>query len=158
MRFGWMVLVAWLLVGCQPDPYKREWSAFIVMKTPVMRYADQGFIYEGKERVKVEIYANAQPLLHLEITPTKVCTGTLSCLSRHRFNQEVLSAYYPDDTIEKIFRAQPIFGGEKLLQTRHGFTQHLVKRGKYDIRYEILNKQVQFRDTINHIVIKIKRF
>jgi len=45
--------------------------------------------------------------------------------------------------------------GEGMVQKRNGFTQTIVKVGKYDISYSVLNKRVIFRDTINKIQIKV---
>ncbi len=73
------------------------------------------------------------------------------------FNRSVLSASYPDDLLEHIFRGQELFGGEGLTKTRNGFTQKIVKKGKYNIQYSVLNKQILFRDTMNDILIKVKR-
>jgi len=157
MRLLWVLGLVWFLAGCQSTPYMKEESLFIVMKTPTMRYADQGFIYTGKDRVKVEIYANAQPLLRLEILPQKICMSSWECVTKRRFNQEVLSGAYPEDILEKVFLSQPIMDGANIQKKRNGFTQHLIKSGKYDIEYTVLNNQTQFRDTINHILIKIQR-
>jgi hypothetical protein len=132
-------------------------SAFIVLKTPVLRYADQGFVYENDEEVKVEIYGSGQALFSMTITPSSVCSGTFSCMSRKHFNAKVLSSAYPDDILASIFRGKPIFGGEGLTRKRNGFTQKLINGNKYHIEYSVLNNETVFRDTINHILIKIKR-
>jgi len=78
-------------------------------------------------------------------------------MSKQSFNTEVLSAFYPDDILEHIFRGQEVFGGVDLTKTRNGFTQEIVKKGKYNIHYSVLNKQILFRDTMNDILIKVKR-
>ena len=148
-----MILFLW---GCGKQPYLTEEGAFIVLKTPVMRYADQGFVYQNSDEVKAEIYGSGQALFSLWITKDAICTGQFQCLSPKAFNARVLSVYYPDDTIEAIFRGKTIFGGKNRIKKRNGFTQKLYKRGQYDILYTVFNNETVFRDTINHITIKIK--
>ena len=148
-----MILFLW---GCGKQPYLKEEGAFIVLKTPVMRYADQGFVYQNNDEIKAEIYSSGQALLSLRITKDAICTGEFQCLSPKAFNARVLSAYYPDDTIEAIFRGKTILGGKNRIKKRNGFTQKLYKRGQYDIFYTVFNNETVFRDTINRITIKIK--
>jgi hypothetical protein len=150
-------LAIFFFSGCGRQPYLHQESAFIVLKTPVLRYADQGFVYENEEEVKVEIYGSGQALFSMTITPSSVCTGTFSCMEKKRFNAKVLSSAYPDDILASIFRGEPIFDGENLSRKRNGFTQELINGNKYHIMYSVLNNETVFRDTINHILIKIKR-
>jgi len=150
-------LLMLFLQACSTQPYLQQNSAFIVFKTPTMKYADQGFVYMNKEEIKAEIYGSGQALFSLKINKDSVCTGQFSCLSKRAFTNKVLSPYYPDDTIEQIFRAVAIFNGEKVYKKRNGFTQKLIKPNKYHIDYSVLNNETIFRDTINHITIKIKR-
>ena len=152
-----LLLVATLMSGCVPKEYTKQKSVFIVFKTPTFKYADLGFIYENTEEIKVEMYSNGQPILALEIEKENVCMSLFECMDKESFNQKILSQYYPLDILKHIFTAQKIFSNKNVVKTRNGFTQHLVKMGQYDINYSVLNKQVIFRDTINDILIKVKR-
>ena len=145
-----------MINGCGQVPVMKQKSAFIVIKTPVMRYADQGFVYQSSDEVKAEIYGNGQALLRLQIDKSHICTGAFSCLERETFNRRMLAAVYPADTLERVFRGKPLFDGQGVTEKRNGFTQKLFKPGKYDILYHVLKNETVFRDTINHIVIKIK--
>ena len=156
VRFS-VFLMIFFLLGCGKQPYLKEESVFIVLKTPSMRYADQGFVYENPDEVEVEIYSSGQPLLSLRITKDTVCTRQFQCLSPKAFNARVLSPYYPDDTIEAIFRGKALFGGKGVVKNRNGFTQKRYKAHQYDIDYRVFNNETVFRDTINHITIKIKK-
>jgi len=150
-------LMLFLFSGCGTQPYMKQESAFIVLKTPMMKYADQGFVYENPDEVKVEIYGSGQALFSLTMTHHAVCSGAFQCMDRKTFNKKVLSPYYPEGTIEAIFRGKPVFDGKGILKKRNGFTQKLVNGNKYNIMYSVLNNETIFRDTINHIFIKIKR-
>ncbi len=152
-----LLLLGLLFTACGMKEYAKQSSVFIVFKTPSFKHADLGFIYENNDEMKVEIYGSGQALVSLEIGQENVCMSLLQCMSKQSFNTEVLSAFYPDDILEHIFRGQEVFGGVDLTKTRNGFTQEIVKKGKYNIHYSVLNKQILFRDTMNDILIKVKR-
>ena len=152
-----ILLFSLLFSGCVNKNYSKQESVFIVFKTPTFKHADLGFIYENEDAIKVEIYSSGQAVMSLVISDASVCMSLLECLSKKSFNQQVLSASYPESLLDNIFRAKPIFEGENMRKTRNGFTQTLIKKEKYNINYSVLNKQIIFRDTINDILIKIKR-
>ncbi len=132
-------------------------SALIVFKTPTFKYADLGFVYENEEEVKVEIYGSGQALMTLKISDTSICMSVLECMSKESFNQKVLHEAYPKDILENIFRGDKIFTGMGLVQKSNGFTQQITKQGKYAIEYVVFNNEITFRDTINSILVKVKK-
>jgi len=145
------------LSGCATKEYTKQESVFIVFKTPTFKHADLGFMYENIEEMKVEIYSNGQAVMALQIGKENICMSLLECLDKKSFNKRVLSQAYPPDILSHIFRGQEIFSGLNRVKTRNGFTQNLIKADKYNINYSVLNKQIIFRDTINDILIKVKR-
>ena len=155
-----LIAATMILSGCMataPQP-KTEKSMFIVMKTPKLRYADQGFVSRTPSQVGVEIYANGAAVMKLTITASQVCNGSglFGCMSKKAFNKRFLSAYYPADTLEQIFRGRPLFGGAGMQKQAGGFRQKITKEGQYAIEYTVLNGSIVFRDTISHILIKVK--
>jgi len=150
-----LLLSMFLLSACtEPKPSNTQ-SALIVWKSPSFRYADMGFVSDNGRTLKVEIYGSGAALMRLKIGEKSICMSQLKCMSKRNFNQQLLSSFYPDDTLENIFRAKPIFGGLGLTQKRNGFTQKIKKNQAYEIKYTVLNKQTIFRDTINKIMIKV---
>ena len=149
--------LVFFLSACGSQPYLKENSAFIVFKTPSFKYADMGFIYENNSEVKAEIYGSGQALMSLTISGDSVCMSLFACMSRKEFNQQVLSVAYPDAILEHIFRGKPLFSGQNLKKTRNGFTQNIVNQNKYNIHYTVLNNEIIFRDTINKILVKVKK-
>ena len=152
-----LIIVSFLFSACASKEYVEQNAAFIMFKTPTFKYADMGFIYENKEEIKVEIYGSGQALMSLEISETSVCMSSLECMSKSTFNKEVLYSMYPQDTLENIFRGKALFDGIGLETKGNGFTQKIVKKDKYNIDYRVLNNQVIFHDTINAILIKVKK-
>ncbi len=153
-----IALAILIYTGCSITQPLVQKSTFIVMKTPVFRYADQGFINKGKDETKIEIYASGTPVMKLEIGSSQVCSGSglFSCLSKRDFNKRFLSADYPDDTLEKIFRGEKIFAGLNTEYKNGGFVQSIKKDSLYEINYSVFNGSIIFRDTINNILIKVR--
>lgn len=152
-----ILIISFLVSACVPKEYVEQNSAFIMFKTPTFKYADMGFIYENEKETKVEIYGSGQPLMSLEISETSVCMSLLECMSKSAFNKAVLHSTYPEDTLENIFRGKALFDGAGLKNNGTGFTQKIVKKDKYNIDYTVLKNQTIFRDTINTILIKVKK-
>ena len=151
-----------LVGGCaviqMPSQASTQKSAFVLMNTPVLKYADQGFIREEGTVTGLEIYANGVAVMKLKIEGGEVCNGTglFSCMSREEFNKRYLSSGYPADTFEKILGGKAIFGGKNLNKTKEGFIQKIKEGNSYAIEYTVLNHAVVFRDTLSHILIKVK--
>jgi len=155
-RILFLMGVASLFVACTGKDAKKQESAFIVMKTKSIKFADMGFIYDNLSEVKVEVYANGQPVVDLKINAANICLSLLECMDKQEFNKKVLVAEYPTTLLENIFRAKPIFAKENLKKIEGGFEQTIQKEGVYDISYSVVSGQRVFRDRMNHILIKVR--
>ncbi|NEW61744.1 hypothetical protein GSY74_10640 [Sulfurovum sp. bin170] len=159
-KIGLYIATLLLFNGCTgKNLIKKEnqESAFIVIKTATMKYADMGFIYKSDSFVKVEIYSMGQPLVSLDINPVNVCMSTFECMDKKDFNAKMLSPNYPETLLENIFRGEPIFNKKGFEENANGFSQKLKKDDKYDITYSVISGKRVFRDKINKIVIKVKK-
>ena len=156
-KIWFILLLGWSINGCTTKEYVKQNSAFIVFKTPTIKYADLGFIYENEDEIKVEIYGSGQALMTLKISENLVCMSLLECMDKKTFNSEVLSEVYPLNMLDNIFKGKKIYEGKNLTKTRNGFTQNISNSNKYKILYSVLNKEIIFRDTINDILIKVTR-
>jgi hypothetical protein len=143
--------------ACVTQPYLKQNAALIVFKTPTFKYADMGFVYENSDEVKVEIYGSGQAIMSLKILDSSICMSLLECMSKKSFNQKILSRFYPKEILDDIFRGKPIFNAKNLKKNRNGFTQTIVNQNKYNIHYSVLKSEIVFHDTINTIVIKVKK-
>lgn len=150
-------MILLFLSACSTKEYSKQESVFMVFKTPTFRHADLGFIYEGNNMLKVELYSSGQAAMSLELTDALICTSFLECMGKKRFNKEMLSGHYPSNILDNIFKGRSIFDGKNRTSIRNGFTQNISKSNKYNINYSVLTKQTTFHDTMNDIVIKIKR-
>jgi hypothetical protein len=142
--------------GCTQLSPKKQESAFIVIKTPKMKYADMGFIAHDSLNVKVEIYAAGQPLVAWEINAFNICMSTFKCMEKKDFNQEFLMASYPDTLLENIFRGEVIFKKRGYKKIKNGFEQSINDKNHYAIRYKVVDGERIFRDKLNKILIKVR--
>jgi len=146
-----------LLTSCVGMKPKKEESAFIVLKTPTIRYADMGFVTASPTAVKVEIYGAGQPLMKLEIGGLNICMSKFKCMDKMTFNEKVLNGAYDKNLLENIFRGEPIFKSENIESDKDGsFSQKLTKENVYDISYRVNQKERVFRDKLNKILIKVR--
>lgn len=150
------ILSIWLLLllGCAKPSYKTQKSALILIKAPNLKYADMGFIYQGEESTKVEIYSSAQPIFVLNIYANSICMDKFKCLEPSSFNEQFLTSYYPKSFLANIFNQKPIFDAKNLTQAPHGFNQR-IKGENIDIEYSVIGDKLLFRDRANSVVIKI---
>lgn len=155
MKLFFLTLFSFLLLSCS-KPYLEESSAFILFKTPSLKYADFGFIYKNKEEVKVQLYSNGNSILKFKLFKNSICLNSLACISYNSFYKEYFSKEYPKEMLNNIFRAKPIFNSLNLKRDGNNFTQKIFKKGKYDINYRVLNKEIYFNDKILNNIIKIK--
>jgi len=155
MKTGLSLVLFILITGCGEPQFQSEESAYIIWKTPTFRYADQGFIYHSPSQLRVEIYGNGQPLMRLDMKEQEICASFLQCMSKKKFNEMMLSPWYPASLLENVFRGKILFNGEGMVEKRNGFTQTISNGKKYQIHYSVLNNRVIFRDTINKIQIKV---
>ena len=152
------LLLLGLLTACVGIKPKKEESAFIVLKTPKIKYADMGFVTASPSDVKVEIYGAGQPLMNLEIGGLNICMSKFECMDKMTFNEKILNGAYDKNLLENIFRGEPIFKGKNIEKNRDGsFSQKLTKEGVYDISYIVNQKERVFRDKLNKILIKVRK-
>ncbi len=148
--------IIYFLGGCSwiSEPRKST-PVFVVWKSPGMKFADQGFLIDDKQRTKLEVYASAQPVADLSITKDMVCSGMM-CMDKKEFNKKYLSSSYPDTILEDILHGREIFGGKNLKKEKDGFSQK-IKSNKVDIEYLVNGNEIGFVDKKNGITIVIKK-
>ncbi len=148
--------ITYILSGCiQFSEPRKSSPIFVVWKSKGIKFADQGFLVDDKERTKMEVYASAQPVADISITKNTICSG-LMCMSKKEFNKKYLSSQYPETLLENVLHGREIFGGKNLKREKDGFSQN-IKNDKVDIKYIVSGNETGFRDDKNDITIVIKR-
>jgi len=138
-------------VGTMPE-YDNSNSTYIVFKTPSFAYADAGFVSSASSETKVEIYSSGQAVMRLRITSSQICMSSLACMSGSEFNNKILHASYPADTLKNIFSGNEIFGGKSKKATANGFIQKIGS-----IKYVVNGGNISFIDSSNGVKIKVSK-
>ena len=152
VKIFWIILFLWF-GGCASKRYESPQPAVIVIKSPKLKYADQGFVYRGKNRIKVQVYASGRAVFELTVGK-KVCVDS-GCMSEEAFYRKYLHAAYPKGTIAAIFSKRPIFDGRGLERSDGRNIQYIYEPDKFDIIYTFDSASARFKDRYNHILIKI---
>ncbi len=143
--------------GCTEKSYDKQESILLVFKTAVFKHNDLAFLYQNEESMKIEIYSYGQVVSSLKLDNENICLSFLKCMPNKAFNVDVLSSAYPEHLLMNVLRGRTIFAAKNLEKIRNGFTQKIVKEGKYAIDYRVFNNDITFFDKINNILIKVKR-
>lgn len=146
-----------LFTACAEKKYDKQESILLVFKSTVFKHNDLAFLHQSTDTLKIEVYINGQAGASLTLNDSSVCLSFLECMSNKKFNAYVLNETYPEHILMNILRGRSIFSGQNRQNRRNGFTQKIVKEGKYLIDYSVLNNDIVFSDKMNNILIKVKR-
>lgn len=102
------LFILFLLYGCAMKQVKLEQSATIVLKTPKLKFYDQGFITKYDDHIDLQIFNAGKLVLNLSIYENRVCQSTLECLSHKEFNKAYLTSSYEDKFLYKLFSKKDI--------------------------------------------------
>jgi len=151
----WASLAILLFGGCAAKPFVHSDAATIVLKSPKLKFADAGYLRSSEEMVALELFSAGQAVAKIEVGRL-ICVEGEGCMRKSSFNAEYLSARYPDTLMENILRSRPIYGGQNLRRSEHGFEQMIMDE-TVEIAYRVTPKQIYFRDRKNRVLIKIKK-
>ena len=133
------------------QPYK------VTMKTKKFAFSDTGFMNVYDKLINLQVFSMGKAVLDMTISLTEdeICVDSL-CNTKHGFNQTFLTGVYPDTLVENVLRSRPIFGGKNLKKMTKGFIQKIITP-KYAVKYKIWPGNVYFKDSLNHIIIKLRK-
>jgi|TARA_R110002033_G_scaffold9971_4_gene32783 hypothetical protein len=100
-----IIFITFLLSSCASRQVINSTSATILIKTPVMKFYDKGFISKFENYTQVQIYSVGKTVLDMKIYKDRVCTSTFECESLKEFNKKYLSSSYEDSFLESIFNS-----------------------------------------------------
>ena len=147
------ILVMLFLTGCSFKNYKHTQSKLVTLKTKLLKFNDLAYIRSDDDAVQLDLYAVGRAVERIEIN-NLVCVSQ-GCMQKSSFNAAYLSQYYPNELMQNILLAQPIFDKKNLLLQPDGFEQR-VSNEHYNVIYKVSSKQTYFKDSQNHILIRIK--
>jgi len=148
-----LVSLILLLSGCSVQTYEQTQPKILIIKSPLLKFADLAYIRNSKDAIELELFVAGKAIKTIAINHL-ICVDE-GCMTKATFNEKYLSKAYPSDILQKILLAKPIYNGQNKLQVKDGFTQKIQTKN-VDIDYKVTSKQTFFKDKMNHIIIKIK--
>jgi hypothetical protein len=139
--------------ACSTKNYEHTQTKIVIIKSPKIKFSDLGYLRNSDDSVELELFMAGKAMQKIAINHL-ICVNE-GCMSKSAFNKEYMSEYYPDDTIQSILLAKPIYEGKNLEKTSKGFVQKISDEN-VDILYRVTQKQIFFKDRKNRIIFKIK--
>ena len=142
-----------LFSACSVTDYKHTQTKVIIIKSPLIKFADVGYIRNSGDSISLELFTAGQRVQ--EITINHLICVSDGCMSKSGFNKDYLHSEYPDDILQNILLARPIFDGEAVVKIEDGFEQK-IERENINITYRVTSDVTYFKDRKNRIIVKIK--
>lgn len=149
------LLVALVLIfsACSVKDYKNTQSKIIIIKSPKIKFADLGYIRNSDKAIELELFIAGKSIKKISINHL-VCVDE-GCMSRSGFNEEYLHKSYPNDFMQNILLAKPIYDSINMVKTDSGFVQK-IQNEDVNIKYKVDDKTTFFKDIKNNIIFKFK--
>ena len=141
-----------LFSACSVKNYDFTQTKLIIIKSPKIKFSDLGYIRNSDKSIELELFVAGKAIEKITLNHLVCVSG--GCMSRSSFNEDYLNASYPDDTLQNILLAQPIYESKNKTSLEDGFEQY-IQDENVDIKY-IVNKDITyFKDRKNRIIFKI---
>lgn len=149
------ILLTFILVfsACSTKNYDKTETKIIIIKSPKIKFSDLGYVRSSDEKIELELFIAGTCIESITVNHL-ICTSE-GCMSKSGFNEDYLNPSYPDDTLQNILLARPIYDEENLQKTADGFNQH-IQNQHVDIAYKVDSHVTLFKDRKNNIIFKIK--
>lgn len=149
------LLLAFVLFfsACSVKNYEQTQTKIIIIKSPKIKFADVGYVRNSSKKIELELFTAGQSIE--KITINHLICSSEGCLSKSGFNEDYLNSAYPDDILQNILLAKPIYESKELVKTKNGFTQH-IEDENVNIIYKVTSNVIYFKDMSNKILIKLK--
>ena len=141
------------LSACSIKNYEFSESKVITIKTAKLKFSDLGYLKQSADAVRLELFVAGKNVQNISINHL-ICVDD-GCMGKKSFNEEFLSASYPDEILQNIILGRYIFDAKGVVKTTTGFEQNIVTKN-LDIKYRVTDKEIYFKDKKNRILFKIK--
>ena len=153
MRKLLLLSLVLFLSACSFKNYEHSTSKVIIIKTPLLKFSDLGYVKRNDDSVRLELFVAGQNIQNIEINYL-VCVDD-GCMSKKTFNTEFLHQSYPTDILQNIVLGKKIYNAKNVVETSQGFEQK-IENENVDISYRVSSSEIYFKDKKNHILFKIK--
>jgi len=152
MKYIFLIFIL-IFSACSVKNYEHTSSKIIIIKSPKLKFADLGYIRNSDKSLELELFVAGKAIEKISVNHL-ICTSE-GCMSKSGFNEDYLSAHYPDDILQDILLGHPIYGALNRVQTADGFDQSIITR-HVEITYRVNPHAIYFKDKKNNILFKIK--
>ncbi|MEA2099128.1 MAG: hypothetical protein U9P72_03265 [Campylobacterota bacterium] len=152
MRYLALIFIL-LFSGCSIKNYEHTQSKIIIIKSPLIKFSDLGYIRNSDDKISLELFMAGVRIQKIDINHL-ICADE-GCMTKRGFNKDYLNKNYPDDLLQNILLSRPIFDDKNLIKTDDGFEQKIIGKN-IDIIYKVSPTITYFKDKKNRIIIKIK--
>ncbi|TQR34741.1 hypothetical protein DMB92_00700 [Campylobacter sp. MIT 99-7217] len=141
-------------VACSSKKPAQSRTLSLSINSPLIKFSEQGFLYEDKTSLKLEVYKLGQIFFALNIRD-KICINQV-CYEKKVFNEKFFKFTHYEDLMQDILKFQPIYEGKNVIQNECGFIQE-IQASNFNILYEVCENRLEFKDLLNHLFVKIKK-
>lgn len=150
----YILLIFMLFFGaCSLKDYEITQTKIIIIKSPKIKFSDLGYLRNSDKKIELELFIAGKSIEKITINHL-ICTSE-GCMGKSSFNADYLNKSYPDEILQNILLARPIYDGKNLQKTADGFEQN-IKDEFVDISYKTKQHVIHFKDRKNNIIFKIK--
>lgn len=150
-----LLLLMLFFTGCSLKNYEHTETKIITIKSPQIKFADLGYIRNSDDSIELELFIAGKSIEKISVNHL-ICVSD-GCMSKSGFNEDYLYRGYPEDTLQNILLAKPIYDSKGIQKKEDGFEQHVKDEG-VDISYRVDSHVTFFKDRKNRIIFKIKEF
>jgi len=149
------ILLIFILIfsACSTKNYEITKTKIVIIKSPQIKFSDLGYLRNSDKDIQLELFMAGKSIQKININHL-ICVNE-GCLTKSGFNADYLNENYPDDILQNILLARPIYDGKNLKKIKNGFIQKISSL-HVEIIYKVTQNQVFFKDKKNHIIFKLK--
>ena len=148
-----LLIFTLIFSACSIKNYEHTQTKIIIIKSPKLKFSDLGYIRNSDKAIELELFVAGKAIEKITVNHL-ICTRE-GCMSKSGFNEDYLSAYYPDDILQDILLGHPIYDALNRVQTAGGFEQSIITR-HVEITYRVNPHAIYFKDKKNKIIFIIK--
>ncbi|MEA3315314.1 MAG: hypothetical protein U9Q30_05610, partial [Campylobacterota bacterium] len=98
-----IIIYLFLFIGCSIKEPKKSESVVILLKTPLLKFYDKGFLTKYDDFIDLKIFTAGQLVLELKIYKDKVCKDSFRCVSSKEFNSIYFDSSYKNKFLYELF-------------------------------------------------------
>lgn len=153
LRVGLIFLLLLFFDGCAIRHYAVSHADVVIIKSPYLRYADEGYIRHSGDAILLQMYEAGTLVKTIKVNHL-ICVDKEGCLTKQMFNDRYLNSNYPSGILQHIILGKKIYNGKNYVKVPGGFTQRIANL-HVNISYSVISHVITFQDLRNDIFIKI---